>query len=429
MINHLHAGRSSAMTLAIALATGSVMIAAVLPGHAQAQRAKKERGEKKEATSDYSPAFVAAYTPVMERTKTEPVDWAAASAAVPTVVAAIQTPGDRHAAGQIIYLIGTKSQNQALQLQGAELMLESGKVPAESVAQYNQMAGQLAYQAKDYAKSRTYLNRAIEAGMTTNELEGLVAESYFNEENYAEGLRYLASVIDQRKTAGQPVNEKWVRRGLAVAYNNQLPAQVGEYGLLFVDNYPTPQNWGEVIALNAYGQKWDNPELLDLLRLARELGAMRDQRMYVDYVDAADYRRFPGEVVAIIDEGYASGKLQRSDSFVSEARAGAASRASSDKAELGKLVGSAQKASDLKSVMVGGDLALSYGDYAAAEALYTRALGMPGVDAGLARTRLGIAQLEQGKAAEAKASFDAVTGKRQPIARLWSVYASQKSGG
>jgi hypothetical protein len=52
---------------------------------------------------------------------------------------------------------------------------------------------------------------------------------------------------------------------------------------------------------------------------------------------------------------------------------------------------------------------------------------MPGADRATALTRLGIAQAEQGKFAEAKATFAQVEGARQPIAMLWSAYADQKA--
>jgi Flp pilus assembly protein TadD len=76
-----------------------------------------------------------------------------------------------------------------------------------------------------------------------------------------------------------------------------------------------------------------------------------------------------------------------------------------------------------------GDAFLSYGDAAKAEALYTIALGKAGVDSPRVLTRLGIAQVDQGKAAEAQATFAKVQGPRKPIAQLWSAYAASKAGG
>jgi hypothetical protein len=76
-----------------------------------------------------------------------------------------------------------------------------------------------------------------------------------------------------------------------------------------------------------------------------------------------------------------------------------------------------------------GDAFLSYGEAAKAESLYTIALTKPGVDSNRVLTRLGIAQLDQGKAAEALANFAKVQGPRRPIAQLWAAYASQSASG
>ena len=54
---------------------------------------------------------------------------------------------------------------------------------------------------------------------------------------------------------------------------------------------------------------------------------------------------------------------------------------------------------------------------------------MPGVNTPLVLTRLGIAQLDQGKRAEAEATFEKVQGVREPIADLWAVYSTQQNAG
>ncbi len=79
------------------------------------------------------------------------------------------------------------------------------------------------------------------------------------------------------------------------------------------------------------------------------------------------------------------------------------------------------------TAVASGDAFLSYGEAAKAEALYQIALGKPGVDQGRALTRLGIAQTDQGKYAEAQATFAKITGPRKPIADLWSAYAASKA--
>ena len=81
------------------------------------------------------------------------------------------------------------------------------------------------------------------------------------------------------------------------------------------------------------------------------------------------------------------------------------------------------------SITATADALLSYGMPAKAESLYNAALAKGGVDGQRVVTRIGIAQFDQGKFADAKASFDKVTGIRQPLAQLWSIYAGQKAKG
>ena len=45
----------------------------------------------------------------------------------------------------------------------------------------------------------------------------------------------------------------------------------------------------------------------------------------------------------------------------------------------------------------------------------------------MALTRLGIAQFDQGKFAEAEATFNEVEGPRDAIANLWAIYAAQQT--
>lgn len=52
---------------------------------------------------------------------------------------------------------------------------------------------------------------------------------------------------------------------------------------------------------------------------------------------------------------------------------------------------------------------------------------MPGADRDEVLTRLGIAQVEQGKFDAASQTFAQVGGARSPIAKLWTAYVSEKA--
>lgn len=396
---------------------------------AAAQRAPK--GEKKAAAqpkANYSKGFVAAYKPLEAQVNAPAPDYAAIKAALPGLIAASQTPDDRAATGRLVFTVGQKSNDHATALQGAEMVIASGKVDAAASGQFNMVAAQLAFNLKDYAKARTYAETAIKAGYTQNDPELLVAESYFAQDQYAPGLKYLADTIAARKAAGQPVPEAWVKRGLATAYNNQLDAEANQWAVVYARDFPSESSWGDAISIAINNGNYAAPEMLDLLRLARRTKTMRSRGQYLEYIDSADPRKLPNEVMEAIEAGTAAKLVDPSLQAVKEARASAQARLAADKTELPALQRDAGAAgAKLVTVMAAADTLLSYGKAAEAETLYTRALTMPGVNTALVLTRLGIAQLDQGKHAEAQANFAKVQGPRRTIANLWALYAAQKA--
>lgn len=413
----------SNIALAIALATGAAVGVAgfAAPAHA----AKKEKAAK----PDYSKAFVEAYQPVANKVNAEGADYNALKAEARALTSVAETADDRFAAGQIIYNVGAKSQDSAIQREGMEMMLASGKVAPEQLGTYNFVAGQLAYNDKDYATARQRVMAAIENGYTNNDPQVIVAETYFNENKFGEGFAYLDQAIAAKDAAGEAVPENWIKRGLTIAYRNQMVEPSRKYMGLLVSNYPSADAWGDAVAIERTSVNYDDQAVLDLLRLARRTDGLRGERDYVDYVSAADARRLPGEVSAVIAEGTAAGLLNTSDVFVSEAKSTAAARLAADRAELPALERDARKANSTAVLAsAAGDVFLSYDDGAKAEDMYTIALTKSGVDTNRVLTRLGIAQVEQGKYSEAQATFAKVQGQRKPIADLWTLYAEQEAG-
>ena len=78
-------------------------------------------------------------------------------------------------------------------------------------------------------------------------------------------------------------------------------------------------------------------ETLDAMRLVHRTDSFMEERDYVDYIEAADGRRSPGEVLKIIKLGIAAGKLRLNDVFVSEQKKAADGRIAADQASLPSL--------------------------------------------------------------------------------------------
>ena len=414
----------SNLALAIALATGAAIGVA---GYAEPAYAKKK---EKAAKADYSKAFVEAYQPLANKVNAEGADVAALSGEVKGLVGLAETDDDRFAAAQLMYSAGAKSKNLEMQREGMEMMLASGKVAPEQLGTYNFVAGQLAFNMKDYATARQRIMTAMENGYTSNDPQILIAETYFNEDKNAEGLSYLDQAINGRKAAGAEIPENWLKRGLTVSYRNSLVPQSRQYVAWLVSLYPSKDAWGDAVAIERTSVAYDDQSQLDLLRLARRVDGLRSERDYVDYLSAADARRLPGEVDAVVKEGIAAGILNTSDVFVSEAKSTSAGRIAADRADLPSLERDARKPdSSAITAAAAGDVFLSYNEDAKAEEMYKIALTKPGVDTQRVLTRLGITQVDQGKYAEAMETLAKVEGSRKPIADLWMLYAKQESGG
>ncbi|MBK9011698.1 hypothetical protein [Novosphingobium sp.] len=339
--------------------------------------------------------------------------------------AAGTTPDDAMLSGQLALNLGNLASDKAMQRRGLEAMIQSGKLSPVDAAKYNFYVGGLAYDLKDFAGARTAFSTAIAGGYTENGVEALLADAYINDNQVPEGLRILQQAAAKR---GAAAPEDWLRRGVVVAYKARLPEQANGFSIQLVNGYPSTENWALAVSVVRDLGKFQQQEQIDLLRLMERTKSYSEARDYIEYVQSADPRRLPGEALKIINAGIAAGKLDPKDPFVTDAKTMATARIPADKASLVGLERDARAAnSTAATAMAAGDAYLSYDEDAKAAEMYQLALGKPGVDAARILTRLGIAQADTGRYADAQATFARVDGVRKPIAALWSAYASSKA--
>lgn len=349
-----------------------------------------------------------------------------ASAAVAT------TPGDKLKQGEMTRTYGVLVDDVALQHQGLVQMLDSGVLAPQMMGQVQFLAGVTAYQKADYPGAIKYLEPAMASGYRDQQglLQRVLGDAYKRTGNSAGALRVAQADIAAAKAAGTKPSDASIRTALQAAYDGKQAGPAIDLAVQLVQNYPVKQSWTSAIAVVRALGGYQAQENLDLMRLMSRANAMDSRNDYVEYIQNADPRRLPGEALKVIEAGVASGKLTASDTFVAEGRQIANGRLAADRASLPGLERDARAASATGATVSGaGDAFLSYGDAAKAEALYTIALTKSGADRDRVLTRLGIAQTDLGKNAEAQANFAKVQGARKPIAQLWSAYAAQKAGG
>lgn len=446
----------SQLALGVALAMGMVTAATLAPSPAMAAKKKKDSTPKRE----FSKGFIAAAGPAqaaIEAAKTREdvvaakaqIDAAlqsrdeqriaAAQSAVNAAIAnekalvdgafaAVEGPDDRFMAGSLAYTLGAASGDTNLLRRGVKEMIASNTGTPEEMQRFNAAAGQLAYQAGDYPEAAQYLKAAVDSGYTQSNIEVLLAEAYIASGNTRAGLGVLKQAIDGRSSAGSKADESWYRRGLSTAYKTQSIGDTTDFAVRLVRDYPKNENWGIVSTFLRELGSFGSQETLDLMRLMGRTKSYVEPRDYIEYIQAADPRRLPGEALDVINAGIASGMLKASDTSIADWKTQASGRVADDRASLASYARDARKAGAVTGTVTGAaDALLSYGQSAEAEELYKMALGMPGADVPEVMTRLGIAQVDQGNYAAAQESFGKVTGKRQPIARVWAAYAAHKA--
>ena len=408
-------GLASSLALAVVLAGGGVAATVATSSAAYAQ-----------GKPAYTPTFVKVYEPVAAIVN-KGGDLAAAKAQVPAIVAAVQSADDRNAAGTLILSVGTKLNDKPLERQGLELMVASGKVTPDKLGQIQYFIGSLAYDANDYPAALTAFRAAQAAGYTDENFPGVVAEAYFKNNQFAPGLQSLKAAIDQRIAAHTPVPEIWIKRGLQVAYDNKLTQQANDWSALLVANYPTPENWQIAVQVVNAVNPLDPQAQLDLLRLMALSNGMKQRQDFARYIEVADPRVMSNEVAKVLQSAVSAGALTTSDSYYQEIKRTVDQRTASDRADAPKLVAAARTAANGNAALTAGDVVYSIGDYSQAEQMYQLALQKGGVDKDKALTRLGIAQAQQGKNADARATFAQVAGARAPVARMWQAYVTAKA--
>lgn len=423
--------------MALVLATGALTVGST------ASVAKEK--EQKAGKASYSKEFVTAAAPIQKtvtafdeakKKGASAEEQKAVLANAPTELAAaeaaIKTPLDRMAAGGWAVSIGGTLNDVAMRQRGMKNMLDSGMVPAANQTEYQFYLGNFAYSNKDYAAAIAALTPVVQANYKDDSAAELLADSYSQQGQHAQALDALRTAVTARKAAGTPVPEGWFKRANLIAYKNRLGPQAIEWSTMMVENDPTPLNWlGAGQLVREFGT-FTNQESLDLGRLLLRSGGFQNEqkyveREYVEYIEAADPRRLPGEVLKVADLGLKAGVLKASDPFLTDAMAQAKGRITADKASLPGLDREARAGKDGKTAMAMADAYLSYDEAAKAEEMYKMAIEKGNVDKDRAYTRLGIAQVDLDKFEEAKASFAQVGGVRAPLAKLWSVFATTQA--
>lgn len=422
----------SKLALGLALAAGFGLSS---PGLAQKNKKQDAAAEAPAWSPKLDKAFRNAAAPLQKAIQAK--DYATAATLVPAAEAAAQSPDEKFVLGQFKLQIATGTNDSDGQAKAVDQMLASGAGPADMRPQLLFYQGQFAYKANNFPLAVQALSAAQQAGYApkgadgqpTQDLNLLLAESYFKANQVPQGLAAVETAIKAEKAAGKKPPQEWYSRAASVAYKAKLTPEVSKWTRAQVVDYPTAENWRSAIVIFGDANHFDDQTQLDLMRLQRFAGALSGERDYYEYALLADKVGLPGEAKAVVDEGKAKGAFNASSKAINDVGAAAGAKVAADKASLAAAEKNASTAANGRAALGTGDAFFGYGDYAKAAAMYRLAVQKGGIDVNTANLRLGMALAKAGQAAEAKQAFAQVTsGPRAEIAQFWTLWVDQSAG-
>lgn len=297
---------------------------------------------------------------------------------------------------------------------------------ADKVAQRTRDLAKVFFNARDYAKTVEIGRGAIKSGYADADTFLVVAQSYYQQNDYKNAREFTGNWIRDLEKRGQRPKENAIQIYVTSCMRLKDEACTAAGFEKLVTYYPDPAGWAnlmqslfatrnDVAAFNAY-------------RLATEVGAMRTGDDYTEMAQRAIEKGLPGEAQSALEAGFARKAFTEKRDIDRNTRllATAKERAAADRAALAKADKEAAAGKSADADLRVGQAYMSYGQYAAAVTSIQRAIAKGNAtDPVEAQMVLGIAQLKAGNKAEASKAFRAVKGDAdiQRVAKLWSLRA------
>lgn len=407
--------KPTSIALGLALAAGAAMST---PAAAKAQQ---PAASEQKAETKIQPSKGAIKAIIELQTAVNANDTASIPAKLAAAQAVAKTPDDRYAIAGLQYKAAVAANNNASKAAALEALIASGKVSPTELSSFNMELGNT-YKALNQAdRAAAAFERALAANPANPDAAIILAEARASQGRDAEAVSLIQKAIAEKAASGAKADESWYKRAVALAYKGKLPS-TADIARQWLIAYPSPTTWHDVIAIYRNAGSNNDSMRLDILRLQRAAGALSSQGDFHDYAYLASKEGYPAEGKAVLEEGFAAGKIDRNTKLFKDAMAELSAKAAKDKAALAGAYDAGLKASTARAARANGDLLAGTGEFAKAAEVYRAALSKSGADANTINLHLGAALAQQGDKAGATAALNAVTGPQAAIAKLWLAY-------
>lgn len=297
---------------------------------------------------------------------------------------------------------------------------------ADKVAQRTRDLAKVHFNARNYAKTIEIGRGAIKSGYADADTFLVVAQSYYQQNDYKNAREFTGSWIRDLEKRGQRPKENAIQIYVTSCMRLKDEACTAAGFEKLVTYYPDPAGWANL--MQSLFATRNDAAAFNAYRLATEVGAMRTGDDYTEMAQRAIEKGLPGEAQAALEAGFARKAFTEKRDVDRNTRllATAKERAAADRAALAKADKEAAAGKSADADLRVGQAYMSYGQYPAAVAAIQRGIAKGNAsDPAEAQMVLGIAQLKAGNRSEATKAFRAVKGDAdiQRVAKLWSLRA------
>jgi len=279
---------------------------------------------------------------------------------------------------------------------------------------------------KNYDKAIEYGNRAIKDGYGTPAVQLIVAQSYYQKNDFKDANKFIRGVTDDQAKAGQVPSDDLLQLGLSSAVKLNDDAGQNHWFEMLVTYHPKPEYWQNLLA-GMFREKLTDRQLLEVYRLAADVGAIKRGSDYAEMAQLSLDAGSPGEAVTVLSKGFeanvftAQADKNRNQHLLDSAK----KEAEADQPALVKQEADASGAPNGDKLVGVGVGYFGYGDYAkATKDLQAGIAKGPTKDPQDAKLLLGIAQYKAGAKDDAVKTLKSVKGDPtlERLAALWVLH-------
>ena len=329
-----------------------------------------------------------------------------------------KTAYDQYKINELLWYVYLQQGRNADAARLLEQQMASPFMSAGEKTERTKTLAQLYFRGGNYGKSTQYANQYLKAAPGDRDMQLLIAQAAYKQGDF----KTAYSAAERLSRSGRP-SEDVLQLMLSSSYKLDDKAGTAKALELLLKYYPSPDTWQRLLG-GYIEQTKDDDQLLDLYRLAEDVGALNKARLYTDMSQGLVVAGFAMEGQRVIEKGIATGLFQGEDSARAQRTLDSAKRrADAERAQLPKAAATLAAATTAAQMYAVGKLYFSAGDYANASAAIGKALAKGGLaESDDALMLQGIAYSRQGKSADADKAFKAVKDpKFAEIAKLWMI--------